>query len=130
MPKKILLVDDDLDILDILGINLVDYGYDVRQAEGWRALFKWLNSECMPDLIILDLMIPEFDGFELLGSLKAAHSRYHEIPVIAVSALGEDMRKHVLSCGASEYVIKPFTLDQLVSVIENVTAPAPVHVDA
>lgn len=119
--KKILLVDDDRDILGALAGILSDEGYQVRQAAGWKDLFKILNSECMPDLIILDLMIPYFSGFELLRSLKSNISRYKHIPVIAISAMGTDAEETAVKSGAAAFLPKPFDLLALLAAIERLS---------
>jgi DNA-binding response OmpR family regulator len=111
--KKILIVEDDQYIRELLTQSLSSEGYDVLQAgsgeEGIESVY--LN---IPDLIILDLLLPKIDGFEVLRILKDKPGTKH-IPVVILSNLGqqEDIERG-MELGASEYLVKPqFSLNQI-----------------
>ncbi len=117
MPKKILAVDDENDALLILKTTLTGEGYEVLTAtNGPDALA--LAQEEKPDLIILDLLMPEMDGFEVLQELKAAEDT-GVIPVIVVSGVSErDKIKGALSKGIDYYIIKPYEYEDLIKKVK------------
>ncbi|MCH7712261.1 MAG: response regulator [Chloroflexi bacterium] len=104
---KILVVEDDTDIRNLLVDTIADMGFEVIEAEdGGIGLDKAISQR--PDIILLDLMMPVMDGLQVLGELKAGPATQN-IPVIMVSAKGqgEDVMK-ALTAGAWGYVIKPW----------------------
>ena len=108
--KRILIIDDDVHIGDMLDEVLAKEGYHVLRAySGTEALL--LLSKLKPDLILLDLMLPGLSGEEILPKIKG-------IPVIVVSAKVEiDNKVDLLLSGASDYVIKPFNTKELIARI-------------
>ena len=104
---RILAVDDNADNRDVLVRRLTRDGYDVRQASGGNEALEMLGRESF-DLVLLDVMMPEMDGYEVLGRIKAdAASR--DIPVLMISALGElDSVVRCIELGADDYLPKPF----------------------
>lgn len=106
MQYKILLVDDDPDILEFLGYNLRNEGYIVETAEnGLEALKK--TEIFMPDLIILDVMMPEMDGIEACQEIRK-NNKYKEIIIVFLTARGEDYSQIVgFESGADDYITKP-----------------------
>ena len=127
MRKKILVVDDDAEFVELVRFNLKRAGYAVGTAlDGIEALKK--ARSLGPDLILLDLMLPELNGFAVCEILRrdAATS---STPIIILTALsGELGRLAGLDCGANDYVSKPFNPRQLVSKVEDLLrlrAPAP-----
>jgi PAS domain S-box-containing protein len=108
-PPTIMIVDDKPENLDILSLTLRDCGYSVRPAPNGKLALKAID-EVMPDLILLDVMMPEMDGFEVCRILKA-NKKTEDIPVIFLTALGrnEDEEKG-LSLGAVDYITKPFII--------------------
>jgi DNA-binding response OmpR family regulator len=108
--KKILVVDDDPKILKALDQALRKEGYEVfRAADGEEALQAVRSSD--PDLIILDIMLPKLDGFEVCAKLRTLSN----VPVLILSARGEEMDKVVgFNVGADDYLTKPFRLSELV----------------
>ena len=114
MGKRILVVDDEKSIVDILRLNLQKEGYTVSEAyDGAEAVEKALaeNSEDRPDLILLDLMLPGISGEKLLLQIK-------DIPVIVVSAKADVTDKvELLLGGAADYVTKPFDMQELLARI-------------
>lgn len=113
MPK-ILVVDDEKPISDIIKFNLDKEGYDVVTAyDGEEALEKVESEE--PDLILLDLMLPKIDGLEVARQVRAKHN----IPIIMVTAKDSELDKVVgLELGADDYVTKPFSNRELVARVK------------
>ncbi len=116
MPKKILAIDDENDALLIIKTALTGEGYEVfTAANGYDGLA--LAEDEHPDLIILDLMMPEMDGFEVLKQLKE-NDATGEIPVIVVSGVSDKEKIRVaLSKGIDYYIIKPYDYDDLVGKV-------------
>ena len=119
MAETILAVDDDVDILDLLEISLDSDGYNVITAgDGLDAIGKAKSHA--PDLIILDLMMPKMDGFEVIDHLRA-DSQTRAIPVIMLTARTQINEKlQGLDAGADDYITKPFDLKELTARIKAV----------
>jgi DNA-binding response OmpR family regulator len=117
MRKKILVVDDDADIVDLLCFNLKKAGFAIgTAADGIEALKK--ARSIRPDLILLDLMMPELDGFAVCEILRR-DSVTAGIPIIMLTALSSELSRLAgMSSGANEYVAKPFSPGALVARIE------------
>lgn len=115
--QRILVVEDDLAILSGLSLNLRYEGYEVLQAQDGRTgLKKALDDQ--PDLVVLDVMLPEMNGYELVRELRR---RSCDVPVVIVSAKGGESDKITgLDLGADDYVVKPFALQELLSRIKAV----------
>ncbi len=113
---RILVVDDEIYIVHILDFSLGMEGYEVITAlDGEQALEK-LKSE-KPDLIVLDIMMPKLDGYEVCKSIKANQETAH-IPVILLSAKGRNVdQKLGFDVGADDYITKPFSPRKLVERI-------------
>ena len=114
--RTIMVVDDNPDIITIVKTILEGKGYQVLSASGGQELLNLL-TERKPDLIILDIMMPEMDGLEVLGRLKAV-TETASIPVILLTA--KVQYEDVLGgykLGADYYITKPFTSTQLVNGI-------------
>ena len=123
--KTILVVDDEPRIIEAVSMNLELEGYQVSAARnGYEALQKL--TEDLPDLIILDVMMPEIDGFETLRKIREVSTA----PVIMLTVKGEEIDKvKGLDLGADDYVTKPFSPKELVSrvkaVLRRVEMPTP-----
>jgi len=114
--RTIMVVDDNPDIITIVKTILEGKGYSVLSASGGQELLNLLTDR-KPDLIILDIMMPEMDGLEVLGRLKAV-TETASIPVILLTA--KVQYEDVLGgykLGADSYITKPFTSTQLVNGI-------------
>jgi two-component system sensor histidine kinase/response regulator len=113
----ILIVDDNVRNLDLLAQLLRGHGYRVRPANsGARALRAALSAP--PELVMLDVSMPEMDGYEVCRRLKAEPAT-REVPVIFISALDEAMDKvKAFGVGAADYVTKPFQIEEVLSRIE------------
>lgn len=112
--KKVLVVDDEKPISDIVKFNLTKEGYDVYTAyDGEEALEK--VEEVEPDLIILDLMLPKIDGLEVCREIR----KTHDMPIIMVTAKDSEIDKVLgLELGADDYVTKPFSNRELVARVK------------
>lgn len=110
---KILVVDDEADILNLLDYNLKKGGFRVISAKDGPEAIDLASSE-RPDLILLDIMLPNMEGTEVLRRLKAQGSTQN-IPVIMLTAKGEEVDKIVgFELGAEDYITKPFSPRELV----------------
>ncbi len=109
---RILVVEDEPDLRQVLHYNLRDAGHDVVMAsEGRKGLA--LAFEQPPDLVLLDLMLPDISGLEVCRSLKSDERTRH-VPVIMVTARGEEIDRVVgFELGADDYVVKPFSIREL-----------------
>lgn len=106
MGKKILVVEDERNIVDILTFNLQREGYDTLEALDGAAGLR-LALEQDPDLILLDLMLPKMDGFEVCQHIR----EFSSVPVVMLTAKGDDMDKILgLEYGADDYITKPFNI--------------------
>lgn len=114
---RILLAEDEAQIGDMVAFKLANAGHDViRVADGEAALAAAARER--PDAIILDVMMPGLDGFSVLGRLKADPS-LSAIPVIMLTARGQE--RDVLSGlqgGAADYIVKPFSLKELLARVD------------
>jgi DNA-binding response OmpR family regulator len=114
---RILVADDDLDILRLLEMNLAAEGFDVVAAsDGVRA---WeLARTAAPDLAVLDVMMPRRDGLDVLASMKA-HPRTKDIPVVLLTAMASDAEVwQGWRAGADYYMTKPFNMDDLLRFVD------------
>ncbi len=111
--QLILLVDDDADILDINRILLTDAGYNVETASSAEeALAK---SESMPDLVVLDLLLPDMHGLSIISSLRS-----RGLAVLVLSALSSvEDRVIGLRAGGDDYLVKPYALSELLARVES-----------
>ncbi|MFX0184552.1 MAG: two-component system response regulator [Candidatus Hodarchaeota archaeon] len=111
----ILAIDDERDCVDLLELILSKQHYSVEKVYTAQEAIDYLSrSEALPDLILLDIKMPGKDGFTFCTELKG-DPKYQEIPIIILSALTfpEDIEKG-LSCGAVDYILKPWNNDDLV----------------
>lgn len=115
MDKKILVVDDEKSIADILKFNLEKEGFLVELAyDGEEAVKKAFNTE--PDLVVLDIMLPRKDGFQVLREIR----KELKVPVLMLTAKEEEVDKVLgLELGADDYVTKPFSMRELIARIKS-----------
>ncbi len=117
--KLIAVVDDEPDIVELVSLHLTKAGYKVKSFGDGEGLFKFLKSST-PDLVILDLMLPDSDGNEICKYLKK-EEKFSGIPVIMLTAKSEEMDKILgLELGADDYVTKPFSPRELVARVKAV----------
>ena len=117
MAKRILLVDDEKDILDLLEFNLESEGYKISKAQdGEEAIKKAYDKK--PDLILLDIMLPKKDGFEVIRELRASKETM-DIPVIFLTAKDSEIDEVVgLELGADDYIVKPISIRKLLARVK------------
>lgn len=112
MGKKILAIDDEPHILELLEYNLTKAGYEVRKAETGEAGLKILEAEQI-DLVLLDCMLSGIDGMEVLKRIRASRE-FASMPVMMLTAKGEEIDKVLgLEMGADDYLSKPFGIREL-----------------
>jgi len=115
--KKVLVVDDDIDILDVIRIILEDEGYEVSTLDNGRDVLKEVASN-MPDLILLDVMLCGMDGRDVCKNLKS-HALYKSIPIIMISA-SHNLQGVLKEEGTADgFISKPFDLDNLIAVVHS-----------
>jgi DNA-binding response OmpR family regulator len=123
MKRKILIVDDEDDILHFLELVLKEKGYDVATASSGHEALTTAQIE-KPDLVLLDIMMPQMDGWEVLKLLRVDDDT-RRIPVAMLSARTEAKdRVQGLQEGAIDYICKPFSLTELLGKIEAIFAQA------
>ncbi len=117
--RKILVVDDEPDLLDLIELILTNEGYGVDKAQNGAKAVD-LASKNNYDLIIMDIMMPEMDGWETIKSIRADKKNLH-IPIIMLTCRDNSQDKYfAIQEGVEDYITKPFTPNQLVNVIGNI----------
>jgi DNA-binding response OmpR family regulator len=115
MSHRILAVDDDTDILKVVKANLELHGYKIDTAENWRQAKKILSTQT-PDLIILDVMLPDGDGMDICRDLR---KDLPDLPIVMLTAKDKVSDKVFgFECGADDYVVKPFETLELLARIK------------
>ena len=116
LKNRILVVDDDVATVDILHTFLTIKGFDVRTALSGREAIR-ISKEWHPHLILLDIIMPDLDGYETLDLLKEQHE---DICVLMITGMDDiDVGRKALGMGASDFITKPLDLDYLErSVVE------------
>jgi DNA-binding response OmpR family regulator len=116
-PKKILIVDDEVDLVETVRFPL--------EMEGYRVLVSYNGEDALnlarkenPDLILLDLMLPKLDGYKVCRLLKF-DDRYKHIPILMLTAKTQEKDKALgIETGANEYITKPFEMDDLLKKVK------------
>ncbi len=125
MKEKILIVEDEKDIVKMLDYNLKKEGFKVLAVSDGEGGLALANRE-LPDLVILDLMLPGMDGLEVCKALKK-ESKTASIPIIMLTAKSQESDKVIgLELGADDYVVKPFSPRELIARIKAVLRRAKV----
>jgi two-component system, OmpR family, response regulator ResD len=114
MSTKVMIADDNRDIVDILSLYMKRAGYDVTWAADGEEAMSLFESES-PDIILLDVMMPKKDGFDVCIEIR----RSSDVPIIMVTARTEDSDKIMgLEIGADDYIVKPFNPSEIVARIK------------
>ena len=114
--QKILIADDDTNIVELISLYLTKEGYETKKAYNGREALKHLQSFA-PNLMILDIMMPEMDGYAVCREVRKMRS----IPIIMLTAKGETFDKVLgLELGADDYMVKPFDTKELVARVKAV----------
>ena len=126
-PQRILVVEDERDIAALVAYHLTKEGYRVRTAEGGSEALEATRSE-RPDLVLLDLMLPGFSGYEVLAELRRRPATA-DVPVVVLTARKDEAdRVKGLELGADDYITKPFSPRELVlrvgAVLRRAQSPA------
>jgi len=117
MAAKILVVDDELDIVTALSIRLKALGYEVISATDGMAALEVARKQ-NPDLILLDIMLPKLDGFRVCRMLKF-DEKYRHIPIVMITAKVTDADKKMgEEVGADVYFVKPFDPEELIGKVK------------
>lgn len=115
--RKIALVEDDADLYQLLKYNLEKEGFAVAGSQTGRGVIEMCRRE-RPDLILLDIMLPDSDGLEICKSIRQHHELAH-IPVIFLTARASETDRIVgLELGANDYIVKPFFVRELIARIK------------
>ena len=110
-PLKVLIVDDEPPIRKLLRMGLTTQGYEILEAPNGKAALELLKNN--PDLVILDLGLPDIQGLELLTLIRARHEG---LPIVVLSSRGDEAGKvDALDHGADDYVTKPFGMEELLA---------------
>jgi two-component system KDP operon response regulator KdpE len=110
-PIKVLVIDDEPPIRKLLRMGLRSQGYDIIEAGNGKAALELMGEA--PDLVILDLGLPDIQGHDLLRTIR---SRNESVPVVVLSSRGDEAGKvQALDLGADDYVTKPFGMDELLA---------------
>jgi two-component system alkaline phosphatase synthesis response regulator PhoP len=116
-PKKILVVDDEVDLVETVRFPLEMEGFDVLVSYNGEDALNQARKE-NPDLIILDLMLPKLDGYKVCRLLKF-DERYKHIPILMLTAKTQEKDKTLgKETGADEYITKPFEMDYLMEKVK------------
>src|SRR4030042_627359 len=120
--KRVVYVEDELEMIDLVRLILGRKGYEVIGADGGREGLDTIRKE-LPDLVLLDLMMPDMDGWDVYQQMKAEDST-QKIPVIVVTAKAQSIDKvlglHIAK--VDDYISKPFSPQELVDSVEKVLA--------
>lgn len=119
MTTKLLLVDDEVDILSVLALRLQKSGYDVYKATNGNEAID-VARRIIPDVIILDVYLPDINGDEVAKILKRDQKLKH-IPILLVSASTLTLDKRAQDCQAAGFFTKPFPLKDLIEKIESLS---------
>ncbi len=116
--KRILVVDDEVDLVETVRFSLELEGFEVLVAHNGEEALNQARKE-NPDLILLDLMLPKLDGYKVCRLLKF-DERYKHIPILMLTAKTQEKDKTMgMETGANEYITKPFDMDELMKKVKN-----------
>ncbi len=119
MHETVAVVDDEPDILDLVALHLRKNHFRVREFSNGSSFIKYLDSE-IPDLVVLDLMLPDADGFEICKNMKRKKDLSH-VPIVMLTAKRKEADTILgLELGADDYVRKPFSPNELIARIKAV----------
>jgi DNA-binding response OmpR family regulator len=119
MPKKVLLIDDEEEMAEMVSMSLTAAGYEMATAITSQEGLEKAKAE-KPDVILLDIMMPEMDGYEICRRLKN-HEETKNIPVVFFTALcTPDLEGEVVQCGGCGCIVKPFEPKEIIEKIKAV----------
>lgn len=116
--KRVLVVDDDPELLQLVRVLLERINVEAILAENATVAAQLLRSEALPDLLILDMMLPDISGIEFLRQMRAK-TNYDPLPVLILSALIDPEKiRSALDSGADRYLTKPYIANNLLTVVQ------------
>ncbi|HMG05523.1 MAG TPA: response regulator, partial [Chthoniobacterales bacterium] len=117
--KKVIIVDDDIRNIFAMTSMLERYKMDVRSAETGKAALELLQSDPETDLVLMDIMLPEMDGYETMRAIRKMYG-FEELPIIALTAKAmKGDREKCIGAGASDYIAKPVDTERLLTLLRN-----------
>lgn len=121
MRKKIMVVDDNIDLLYMLkkGLERLDEGYEIIGVNSGKECLELLENNELPDLILLDIMMPEINGWDVFTEIKVKPN-CREIPIIFLTAKKDDYSQGFGKLTADEYITKPFEIQELKERIDKI----------
>jgi two-component system alkaline phosphatase synthesis response regulator PhoP len=118
MPKKVMVVDDEEDIRISVGQVLEICGYEVIKAENGADCLQKL-AQGVPDLVILDIMMPGMSGWDVAARIKE-HDSWRNVPIVFLTAKGDEMSVGMGSLASEEYIVKPFDVVKLKESVQKI----------
>ena len=119
MPQTILVVEDEPNIVESLSFLMKKAGFVVRVARDGNTAIRTIESEA-PDLVLLDIMMPRRDGYEVCRTIRA-NPDWDHVRIIMLSAKGRDLdRRKGLELGADDYITKPFSTREIVERVQEI----------
>ena len=116
--KKILIIDDDEIHLSMIGFIMAAHGYEVLTAASGKDAVGLLSKGIAPDLILLDIIMPDMDGWETYKNLRAIE-HINSVPIAFFTSSNEpEQKERAFAMGAADYIIKPFKKDELLLRVE------------
>ena len=123
MPKSVLVVDDETNILLCLEFLMKKEGYDVRVAHNGEEALAAIGT-ALPDLVLLDVMMPKRNGYDVCESIRA-NPEWRQMRVILLTAKGRDIeREKGMALGADDYITKPFSTQEVVQRVASWLGPS------
>ena len=117
--RRILVVDDDPELLQLVRVLLARINVEAISAENATVAAQILRNEALPDLLILDMMLPDISGIEFLRQMRAK-STFDDLPVLVLSALIDpEQIRAALDSGADRYLTKPYIANNLLTVVQD-----------
>ncbi|MGQ9887754.1 MAG: response regulator [Aggregatilineales bacterium] len=119
-PKRVLVVDDDAELQELVRVLLAHIGIETVAAKTAAEAAQILRQEPLPDLVLLDLMLPDVSGLELLRQMRSK-KYFDKLPVIILSVLADpEQIREGLNAGADRYITKPYIANNLTNVVLDV----------
>ena len=122
MPKKILVIEDNLDTRDLLHLHLTTEGFTVVVAADGREGLYMADAE-RPDLIITDIDMPNLDGIEVVKRLRA-QTQFQSLPILVLTSFGDEQMEEAIRAGANRAAAKPTHFDSLIDDVNELLAEA------
>ena len=120
VPVKVLVVDDNPDVLTSIDYTLKPLGYEILKASSGKECLDILKTQTV-DVILLDIMMPEEDGWQVASKIRE-HAQWRSLPIIFVTAKADDMSISLGSLCSEEYLIKPFEPHDLIRAIQRIVS--------